>query len=472
MRCVLSCLLLLVVLSPHHAMADTTAPTELDQLLENVAPILNEPGAYHNEVETGEGLTPLALNLDRCVDLAVTQNAQVLVAETEVALREAQTGQAQARHKPEIKAQWGYRYIDGLNQEIGPPAVQRILGVENYAPDKGTITTGLSVTQVLYAGGQIQAAVNASRFLAASEAWREEAIRAEVAYQAKVAYHDALLAHALITVTTEALAAFERHQQDTETLEEEGVVTPFEVLRAKTEVGARKANLTSAKATARLADLNIRRILALPEGQPLTYDRHLPREAITGAVTDLKVRAQEQRAELKALNDALSAGQQQATGIKGKYLPQAAASASWINVDKGGQVLPDGWQFTIGAQWDLYLGGQRKHELGESRARIAGLRHQQADMIRLIALDVEQAVIRRHESTVAMGTEKENVALAKESVRLAKLRYQEGFGTQTEIIDSALLHTQAKTALVRAIRDYYVAYASLERALGSGAGGP
>ncbi|MCF6286345.1 MAG: TolC family protein [Candidatus Hydrogenedentes bacterium] len=463
----ISLYLFIVLLASVGAQSDTTPITDLDQLLENVAPILNESGAYRNSVETDEDLSPLALDLDRCVEIAVAQNAQILVAETEVALREAQAGQARARRKPKVNVQWSYRYIDKLNQDIGPPAIQRVLGVQNYAPDKGTITTGLSVTQVLYTGGQIQAAVKASQYLATSEAWREEAIREEVAYQAKTAYHDALLAHALVNVATEALSVFERHQQDTETLKEEGMVTPFEVLRAKTEVGARQANLTSAEAAARLADLNIRRILALPGGQPITYDRHLPREAITDSVTDLKARAQKQRAELKALTDALAAGKQQARGVKGKYLPQAAASANWINVDKGGQVLPDGWQFNVGAQWDLYLGGQRKHELGEARARISGLRIQQADMERLIALDVEQAVIALHKATVTMGTEKEHVALAKESVRLAKLRYQEGIGTQTEIIDSALVHTQAKTSLVQAIRDYYVAYASLERALGA-----
>ena len=466
MRITLSCFI--VLLAPISARSDTTpTTTELDQLLENVAPILKESGAYHNDAETGDDLPPLALDLDRCAALAVAQNVQILVAETEVALREAQTGQARARRKPKVNVQWNYRYIDKLNQDIGPPAIQRILGVENYAPSKGTATTGLSVTQVLYAGGQIQSAINASRFLATSEAWRKEAIREEVVYQAKTAYHDALLTRALVAVAKEALSVFERHQQDTESLEKEGMVTPFEVLRAKTEVGARQADLTSAEAAARLADLNIHRILALPEGQTITYDSHLPREAITEPVANLKTRAREQRAELKALNSALAAGQQQARGVKGKYLPQAAASATWLNVDKGGQVLPDGWQFNIGGQWDIYLGGQRKHELGEARARISGLRIQQADMERLIALDVEQAVIALHKATTTMRTENENVALAKESVRLAKLRYQEGLGTQTEIIDSALLHTQAKTALVQAIRDYYVAYASLERALGT-----
>lgn len=466
MRSALILTLLPVLLLSTAALADEDPSGALDQLLGNVGPLLEASGAYHTPEGSVDAPETLALDLARCVDLAIAQNAQVLVADTEVALRESQTGQAQARRRPEVKAQWAYTYVDGLDQEIGRPVVQRLIGVDGYAPDKGTITTGLTVTQVLYAGGQIDAAIKASQYLAASESWRAEAVRAEIAYQARTAYHDALLAHAIVHVATEALTVFERHLADTEALESEGVVTPFEVRRAQTEVGARRADLASAEAAAQLADLNIRRLLALPDDQPLTYDRDLPHDVVSNPAADLKMRAKEQRPELRALADALAASHQQARAVKGKYLPQAAASVSWVNVDHGGQVLPDGWQVSVGAQWDLYLGGQRKHEQGEVRARTSGLKLQHADLERLVALDVEQALIRLHEGTVAMKTGQENVGLAAESVRLAKLRYQEGFGTQTEIIDSALVHTQAKTTLVQAIHDYYVAYASLQKALG------
>ncbi len=467
MRKLTNSLILCALIAAPAATAESTATGELDQLLENVAPILAVPGAYHSDDEAIDGLEPLALDLAGCVTRALEQNAQVLVAETEIAIREAQTGQARSRRRPEVKAQWAYTYIDGLDSAIGRPAVRRLIGADGYAPEKGTSTTGLTVTQVLYAGGQIEAGIKASTYLATSEGWRSEAVRTEIAYQARMAYHDALLAHALENVANEALTVFQRHLEDTEALESDGAVTPFEVLRAKTEVGARQADVAAAQSAAQLADLNLRRLLALPDGQPLTYDRNLPLESVDRTADELKAAAQQQRPELMAFADALAAGQQQARVVKGKYLPQAAATVSWINVENGGQVMPDGWQFSVGAQWDLYLGGQRKHERGEARARIEGLRLQHADMERLVALDVEQSLIRLRESTVAMGTDQENVGLAEESVRLAKLRYQEGFGTQTEIIDAALVHTQAKTALVQAIRDYYVAYASLQKALGS-----
>jgi len=472
MQTVLISLLALLAAAPGEASAGAPATSDLDQLLENVAAILDEPEAYHIGAEGRDAPPPLALTLDSCVALAIAQNTQVLVAETEIALQEARTGQARARRRPEVSAQWGYTYIDGLDQEIGRPAVRRLIGVEGYAPGKGTATTNVSLTQVLYAGGQIRAAVKASEFLASSESWRREAVIGEIAYQARAAYHDALLAHALASVADEALEVFKRHLDDTEALAAEGAVTPFEVLRAKTEVGARRADRAAAEAAAQLADLNIKRLLALPEDQPLTFDRNLPGGAPGGPAAELKARALAQRPELRALADALASGDHQAVAVRGKYLPQAAATVSWVDVENGGRVLPEGWQFNVGARWDLYAGGQRKHERAEIRARIDGLRLQRVDMERLVALDVEQALIRLGEAAAAMRTDRESATLAEEGVRLAKLRYQEGFGTQTEIIDAALAHTQAKTALVRGIRDYYVACAGLRRALGGDVAAP
>lgn len=444
------------------------ADPQLEQLLEQAAPILAETEAYHSAEEGGETPEALTLTLDQCVDLALANNAQILEADTNVALREAQTGQARARRRPQVKGQVSYNYIDKLDQGIGRPAVQKLIGADGYAPDKGTTTTGLSITQLIYAGGQVQAAVKASQFLAASESWRSDAVRSEIAYQAREAYHNALLAGALVAVADEALQAFERHVKDTEALQHEGAITRYEVMRAKTEAGARRSDLEAARAGAKLADINMRRILALPENQPLVYDASLPWTPVSEKVPDLIARARAQRPEVRALQDALSASGEQEKGVKGKYLPQAAATVKWQDVDHGGRVLTDGWQVNVGAQWDLYLGGQRKHELGEVRARAESLRLQLDDLERLVAADVEQACVRLDEATASMRASKETVALAEESVRLAELRYKEGAGTQTEIIDTELARTQAKTRLVQSIRDYFVAYASLQRATNNG----
>ena len=442
MRHVVCCLLLGTGIG---GLVSAPAGPAIDQLIESVAPVLQEGEAYHMPADTRETPDMLSLSLAQCVDLALAQNAEALIAETEVALREAQSGQARARRLPQVGVGAAYNYIEELDYGLGGGFLGGFIDTESFSPEKETVTTRLTVKQVLFAGGQIYAAVKSSRYLAQSEGWRRDAVLAEVAFQVRRAYHDALLARAAASVAEEALVAFERHLRDTTILEQEGALTSFEVMRAKTEVAARNADLVSARASVELADLALRRILALPDNQPLLLDADLPWEPLDRATPPLE-QARGQRAELRALRDALSAAEYAQRGVRGTYLPEAAATVTWMEVDGGGQSSPDGWQVNVGAQWDLYLGGHRKHARAEARARTERLRHELADLERQVAAEVAGARVRLDEAAAAIRAGHENVALAEESVRLSEIRYREGIGIQTEILDSELERARARRA--------------------------
>jgi outer membrane protein TolC len=79
---------------------------------------------------------------------------------------------------------------------------------------------------------------------------------------------------------------------------------------------------------------------------------------------------------------------------------------------------------------------------------------------------VKAAQIQIQDAMARVSSERGTRELAKEGLRLAELRFQEGAGTQTETLDAELALTSADTALVQALRDYAVANSSLERAIG------
>ena len=97
---------------------------------------------------------------------------------------------------------------------------------------------------------------------------------------------------------------------------------------------------------------------------------------------------------------------------------------------------------------------------------VAQREHELADLEDLVELDVTQAHIRLEDAMVTIRSERGTVDLAREGLRLAELRFKEGAGIQSEILDAELALTTAETSLVQAIRDYAVANALLERATG------
>lgn len=410
------------------------------------------------------GPNALELTLAQAVQTALRQNPQVLITQSDVDIARAQAGQARAERYPQVGVQDSYVYVEGAESPFGGLGfLSGILGMET---SKTFRRDQLNIKQTLYSGGQVAAAVRASRFLAESQEWQRQGKLNDLEYQTKQAYYDALLAHALIRVAQESVVTFERHLADTQQMFDVGLVSQFEVLRARTEVSARQSNWVAAKNAERLALVNLRRILAVPQDQPLRLISFIEIIPLEETLEDLLAQADEARPELIALNKGISAAGQNVKAAKGRYLPQAAATAEYLNVDKGGMTQPDGWTLALGAQWEVFTGGRRKHQVAEARARESSLVNQREDLTRLIELDVRQAYIQMQDALAKVMEERATVVFAREGLRLAQLRFQEGVGTQVEILDAELALTGAESSLIRAMRDYAVAHASLEKATG------
>ncbi|NIA15358.1 MAG: TolC family protein [Nitrospiraceae bacterium] len=403
----------------------------------------------------------LVLSVRESVDMTLERNAQVLVAAEDVKAARAKIGQARSQMFPQVKASISMAHIDGLEIPSG------LFGDILLGGAKQDIRTdNITISQVLYAGGQIRAAIQASRHLAQSEEWKRQATLNELEFQAKDAYYGCLLTRAIIRVAEESVKTFRRHLNDTEQMLEVGLVSNFEVLRAKTELGSRQADLVAARNGERLALVNLRRILALPKDTPLVLRGGHALEQVDQGVEELLSKALEARPELQALRKGIAAAGQNVKRSKGQYLPSAAATADWQNADGGGRTQPDGWTFGVGAEWDVCAGGRRKYEVAEAKAQLRSLEYQLTDLERLVELDVRSAYISMEDALARIVEQQGTVELGKEGRRLAELRFQEGVGTQAETLDADLALTSAETGLVQAIHEYAVALAAIDRATG------
>lgn len=413
---------------------------------------------------------PVLITPAQAVEMALARNPTVDIAQSEVGAARARIGQARSRALPQVQGQAAATYIDepdfdiGGGGPLGGRLIERVVG--DIGGDSTTTIGQVSVRQVLFAGGQIQAAIRASRFLAESEEWRRQATLDQLAFDTRQAYYNVLLARALERVAQESVVTFERHLADAERMYDVGLISGFEVLRARTELGTRRSDAVSAANGVRLAKANLRRLLALPPDTPVRLTGGPALEPVGLPAGALVALAREHRPELLALEQGIRAAEANVDRVRGQYWPQVAAQAQYSETD-GGMSFGTGQGFTanVGAQMDLYAGGRRHHELVEARENLAGVRAQYADVTNLVELDVTRAYIQLQDAAAQVESEMGNVELAREGLRLAELRFQEGVGTQAETLDASLALTGAETALVRALNEYAVAYAGLQRAV-------
>ncbi len=313
MLLVLVCAGLVLGASAFAAPADaaSVAPGgRLDPMLEKAKNVLD--GVEKAPVRADAPSTPPAnameLDAKRCVELALKQNPRAGQADAELDVREAQVGQAKSARLPQVKAMAGAMYTPNLQTSLGIPKIlETIIPVNSVLPKKLTGTESIGVEQVIYAGGSIQAAVRASKYLASSEEWKRRASLLDLAFEARVAFFDAAAARGLVAVAQDSIAAYERHFTDAKTKLEQGMASRFEVLRAETELRARESDLESAKTGEDLALLNLRRVLGLPGDQPVILAGDFQWDPLDVAVDTLVEEARKSRPELAALDAAVSA---------------------------------------------------------------------------------------------------------------------------------------------------------------------
>jgi outer membrane protein TolC len=125
------------------------------------------------------------------------------------------------------------------------------------------------------------------------------------------------------------------------------------------------------------------------------------------------------------------------------------------------------WSITLALQIPIFDGLATRSRVKQAKS---GLRQIQIGMEQLtdgIGLEVRAAFLGFQESKELLKAQEETVQQAKESLRIANLRYKNGMITNVELMDAELAHTQAQTNHFNALHDYAIAVAKLEKATAS-----
>jgi outer membrane protein TolC len=115
---------------------------------------------------------------------------------------------------------------------------------------------------------------------------------------------------------------------------------------------------------------------------------------------------------------------------------------------------------------NIFDGLQTRGRVKEAQALYERAGVELEELQRRIELDVRSAYSTFIESKEVLASTSKVVEQAEEAVRLARARSDAGTGTQLDVLSAQTALTDARTTQVQALRDYQVARARLERAVG------
>jgi outer membrane protein TolC len=114
----------------------------------------------------------------------------------------------------------------------------------------------------------------------------------------------------------------------------------------------------------------------------------------------------------------------------------------------------------------LFEGLRTRGQIQQAQAQLEQARAQLAQTEEQVELEVEQARAELFRARALLDARRVTVTQASQAHRLAGVRYANGISTQLEVSDARLAMQQSELNEAAATRDYLVAIANMERALG------
>ena len=338
--------------------------------------------------------------------------------------------------------------------------------------DTSTITDSfdgrVELSYNLYDGGrrpaQIREAERAIRF----NQLEVERIGEQVRLQTSSAYYGLQESDARVDIEQAAVENAQQTLRDAELLEQAGLGTRFDVLRAQVSLANSNQALTNALSEHRVARRRLVQVLGLGQQVEVTIaDDIEPAGAWDLPLEDTIVLAYRNRAELEQQLVQREIDEQQQKATLADLRPQVSIFANYnvLGVFNDGEGLADGYQIGARVRWRFFDGGFARARSDQEALdmEIAEVTFEQRR--NQVRFEVEEAYSNLRASDENIKTATVAVQLAEESLRLARLRFQAGVGTQTDVIDAQTELTRARGNLLRAIIGYNSALASLQRAV-------
>ena len=406
------------------------------------------------------------ISLSQALELAKRNNNDLQVSVLQLERSKSVLREAQAALMPSVDLSGDVTNSRSASSTLSFDQARKTNPLVGDPPANTTFSGTAQIRYDLYTSGRRNAAIKEAQERIRVQELDVERQSEEIRLNVARAYYDLQQADENVRISQSAVTNAQASLKDAVALERAGVGTRFDVLRSQVNLANSQQDLTSAFSQQQIARrklaplLNLSQSASISAGDPVKLAglwQHPLEQSI--------VLAYQNRPELQqnlAQRNISEAQRKQALAALG---PQVSLVGRYNLLDQfdDDTSVSDGYSLGVQATFSLYDGGAAKARAAQSKTNIAIAETQFSEQRNQIRFQVEQAY-----STQASNLENvqtSNVALeqAKESLRLARLRFQAGVGTQTDVINALNDLTRSEGNRVKAILDYNRALTELQR---------
>ena len=453
------------VVPPENVKPTPSQPVDFPNVPNDLNPSPN-PLLYPTKAEEVKVQGNQPITLLQALELAKRNNNDLQVSVLQLERSKSVLREAQAALMPSVELNGDITNSRSVGNTLQFDQARKTNPLVGDPPSNTTFSGTAQIRYDLYTSGRRNGAIKEAEERIRVQELDVERQSEEIRLNVATAYYNLQQADENVRISQSAVENAQASLKDAVALERAGVGTRFDVLRSQVNLANSQQDLTSAFSQQQIARrrlaplLNLSQSVSISAGDPVKLAglwQHPLEQSI--------VLAYQNRPELQrnlAERNISEAQRKQALASLG---PQVSLVGRYNLLDQfdDGTSVSDGYSVGVQATLNLYDGGAAKARAAQSKTNIAIAETQFSEQRNQIRFQVEQAY-----STQASNLENvqtSNVALeqAKESLRLARLRFQAGVGTQTDVINALNDLTRSEGNRVKAILDYNRALTELQR---------
>jgi outer membrane protein TolC len=416
-----------------------------------------------------QGTQPITLA--QALELARRNNRDLQVSLLQLKRSQYAVREAQAALLPNFDVTGSVTRQQSAGSQLSAELQQQRTGISQNQEEASTSFNGQAqLSYNLYTSGSRQATIRQSeeqlRFQELDVERQSEVIRLNVSTD----YYNLQQADESVRINTAAVNNAQASLRDAQALEQAGVGTKFSVLQSQVNLANTQQTLTNSISQRQIARRQLATRLNLSQSVNVVAADPVRLAGLWNQTLEQSIiLAFQNRPELQQQLAQRNIFEQQRRGALAQIAPQVSLVASYNLLDQFNDSVgvTDGYSVGVQANWRLFDGGAARARADQRKADIAIAETQFSQQRDQTRFEVEQAFSNLQSNLQNVNTATSALEQARESLRLARLRFQAGVGIQTEVIDAETALTRAEGNRVQAILDYNRALANLQRSVTS-----
>jgi outer membrane protein TolC len=401
------------------------------------------------------------LTLAEGLRLAGENNRLIRITLQQENISEADTLIARSPLLPNVNASAGQTFLSYQPKAIfGPQIVP--------TSEKSFVSYSLGLQQLLYDFQGSVSRYRASKAILNTKRFDTLRVRNRVSLDFAVAYFDLLEAEKLLQVAEKEVESVRSHLRDATNLYENGVITKNDLLQAEVRLSDARQKLLNAGNLRAISASRLNTVLS----RPLSTEVQVTdvEEGPAGQVMPDREKAWETaielRPEMRIVDDTMRSLDFEEVSKKSEYYPRFFAGASYDYTENRYMLHQGNASLLLGMTLNLFSGGSTKAEVLKIGYQKTQLMEQRARLADEIRLEVERNLLDLRNAMERTNVTKDAVGQAGENLRINRVRYEEGVGTATEVLDAVTLLTVAETNYYRSLYDLKRAESALLYSIG------